>query len=290
MRVRPLFTVVFVMALFVLPATAQFPGTPEYVRQQQQVEQMQQGLLYRDDNYDRSTLNGRMKQSGMPAFARNRFKPKITDKVKARLEVDGTDLLAYKNFLAMPQTGIFKLLPWKSCENVEPVREIQQACSDEQLNIEIFASGYSFRDNIHGRGVASDLDLVNSRLVPRAFGVQTILADFGDTRLDDVSLTSAGMKYIVDFEPAITVERAEEQYFAIDKGIVAEPFRYWRKVWVRANTTYGLRSIAYSLNKGLTFGKRDDVIVAFRVVRVDTDGSVTILWKELQRKKAPKLK
>jgi hypothetical protein len=69
---------------------------------------------------------------------------------------------------------------------------------------------------------------------------------------------------------------------------------------VADNTTYALRSIAYQGTimrsiQTLTYNeldvdKRRDVIVVFRVVKRDADGSVTILWKELSNKNAPKLK
>jgi hypothetical protein len=49
---------------------------------------------------------------------------------------------------------------------------------------------------------------------------------------------------------------------------------------VRADSTYLLRAIYYS---------RSDVLVAFRVVRVDSDGSAIILWKLLKKYSIPQL-
>ena len=46
------------------------------------------------------------------------------------------------------------------------------------------------------------------------------------------------------------------------------------------NTTYLLRSINYG---------ESDVLVALRVVRKDTDGSVIIVWKLLKKYSAPEL-
>jgi hypothetical protein len=45
-----------------------------------------------------------------------------------------------------------------------------------------------------------------------------------------------------------------------------------RTLPLRSNSTYLVRSINYS---------DSDVLVAFRVVRVDTDGSAILLWKSL---------
>ncbi len=35
--------------------------------------------------------------------------------------------------------------------------------------------------------------------------------------------------------------------------------------------------------------KRIDLTIAFRIVRKDEDGSITILWKELKHQNSPKL-
>jgi hypothetical protein len=47
---------------------------------------------------------------------------------------------------------------------------------------------------------------------------------------------------------------------------------------VKPDSTYLLRSLNYD---------ESDVLVAFRVVRIDSDGSVTILWKLLQKFETP---
>jgi hypothetical protein len=58
-------------------------------------------------------------------------------------------------------------------------------------------------------------------------------------------------------------------------------FRYQRTVPVKENSTYLLRSIGY---------RSSDVLVAFRLVRQDLDGSVIIAWKLLKRYHTSELK
>jgi hypothetical protein len=55
---------------------------------------------------------------------------------------------------------------------------------------------------------------------------------------------------------------------------------YGERLRMGLNTTYLVRSVDYNTS---------DVLVAFRVVRIDTDGSATILWKLLKKYPAPKL-
>ena len=82
-------------------------------------------------------------------------------------------------------------------------------------------------------------------------------------------------------------------------GIKVGNQTYSDSVTFSQNNTYAIRVIAYKLPLGrfpatsgdvLAFyndrGKRADLIVIFRGIRQDEDGSVTILWKELSRKKA----
>lgn len=40
----------------------------------------------------------------------------------------------------------------------------------------------------------------------------------------------------------------------------------------------------------LVSDKRIDLLVAFRIIREDEDGSVSILWKEISRQNAPTIK
>jgi hypothetical protein len=65
------------------------------------------------------------------------------------------------------------------------------------------------------------------------------------------------------------------------EGMMLDGFHYQRSVPVQVNSTYLLRSIAYHTG---------DVLVAFKLVRQDTDGSVIIAWKLLKRYPTPELK
>nr|MBA3334881.1 hypothetical protein [Acidobacteriota bacterium] len=86
----------------------------------------------------------------------------------------------------------------------------------------------------------------------------------------------------------------------LSEGVFSDGFQYRRGFYAVENTTYVLRSIAYDgkyfravegvAYNEFAFDKRRDVTVAFRIVRKDSDGSVTILWKEILRKNSPKIK
>jgi hypothetical protein len=76
--------------------------------------------------------------------------------------------------------------------------------------------------------------------------------------------------------------------------------QYKKTAPVVENATYALRVIAYKGNilrtyRGFVFDmlagdKRIDLTLAFRVVRKDDDGGVTIIWRELARRESPRIK
>ena len=102
--------------------------------------------------------------------------------------------------------------------------------------------------------------------------------------------------------PSEDMEKANEltEKLLSEEGIKNGGFTYRSVVPVAENITYVLRSIAYRGNiyrtiQGMTydeleFDKRREITVAFRVVRLEGEDNVTILWKELGNQKVPKLK
>jgi hypothetical protein len=65
-----------------------------------------------------------------------------------------------------------------------------------------------------------------------------------------------------------------------EEGNQAGQWTYKSRLPVFVNNTYALRSVNYD---------RSDVLVAFRVVRKDFDGSIVILWKLLAKYPKPEL-
>lgn len=84
-------------------------------------------------------------------------------------------------------------------------------------------------------------------------------------------------------------------------GVDVSGYHYASVSPVKENMTYAFRVIAY---RGELFtrlygafyynildgDKRVDMTAVFRVVRKSKDGSLTLLWKELQRKDSPKIR
>jgi len=83
-------------------------------------------------------------------------------------------------------------------------------------------------------------------------------------------------------------------------GVTQDGYTYRRSLPVAGDHTYVLRTVAYQGKvmrsvrgadyNELDFDKRSDVITAFRVARIDDDGTLTIVWNKLSTARSPKIK
>ena len=125
------------------------------------------------------------------------------------------------------------------------------------------------------------------------------MVELGDVSLDDVSLESDGLDFLRNFVPETSSKEAQKQFSQMARGVRINNFLYRKALPANENSTYALRVIAYKGGIFQTFrgfrynilegDKRIDLTLAFRVIRKDADGSVTLLWKELERGEAPRI-
>jgi hypothetical protein len=204
----------------------------------------------------------------------------------------------YAEFLRQPNTGLTRLINNRGCaENTKVV-----VATDNCLKYTMPGAGSSFSFRVRSYRIPRLADLTFTDQSFQATGIllHGIFVNIGDVPLERVTLETEGLKYLVDFQPAAEYEKAKEIDGQLTQGVIHDGFLYRRGLYAVERTTFVLRSIAYAGKyfrsvKGLTynefdFDKRKDVVVAFRVVETDTEGNVTILWKELQDKDAPKVK
>lgn len=204
------------------------------------------------------------------------------------------DLNKYAQFLKQPKTGIFRLLPDIDCETDKNIVRADQKCLEAIPE----SSFYSFREKEHTTKYLSDIRLNNDYLISDGTLSQSFLTLLGDVKLEDVSLDTDGLDYMRKFSAMPESDGAQKQFAQFTRGVKSEDFVY-RKVFRAAeNMTYALRVIAFRGSLYQTFGgvkydlldgdNRVDLTVAFRIIRKNDDGSLTLLWKELDRREAPK--
>lgn len=223
------------------------------------------------------------------------FRKRANKEQKKQLQGNSQDLFKYAPFLQQPKTGMFRLLPDLGCEENDLILRADETC----LKSIPESSFYSFREEEHTAEIISDLRLKNNYLVSDGILSTGILVNLGDIELGRITLESDGIGFLKEFVPQKLNREASKQSQEIVKGIKSGKYLYKRFVPAVENNTYAFRIVAYKGNvfrsyRGFRFDllegdKRIDMILAFRVIRKDKDGSITVLWKELQRKESPKL-
>jgi hypothetical protein len=180
-------------------------------------------------------------------------------------------------FLKQSNTGLIKLLP---------------AQRDVQNLVRIRGGGayYSFHYLSHEYGKGTDLALMRPLVITPGSARANLLdldrlfvgfaganygmlTNLGDVPLDEVTVGDSRTSFLAKYEPpgSDPDARCERQRFVLGETI--DGLLYKNALPVRAGNTYLLRSINYG---------ESDVLVGFRVVKRDADGSVTIAWKLLR--------
>jgi hypothetical protein len=188
---------------------------------------------------------------------------------KSFLSPSEEDKARFADFLRQPDTGLIRLLPREKFDSSPGVR----------LTIRGGGSFYSFTRLTHDYDQGSDIDLEQGYLSTGFAGADYgIMTSLGNTPLENVSLE--GASFLVGYSPADDVPKARIEQRKWSDGATAGGTNYSRRLLARVNSTYLLRSVNYD---------QSDLLVAFRVVRIDNDDSVTILWKLLKKYPTPRL-
>ena len=215
--------------------------------------------------------------------SRGNARPVVTPSKKDRqlLAVPGELKQAHADFLKRSRTGIVRLLP--------------RGVYDRQVSLRGGGAYYSFDARTHAYGYGSDIELQRGSLSVGFAGADFgFLVDLGDTPLESVSAETDALRFMLDFE--VPSDESEARAAALQFSRVAGRVVDGRRVEVRGQQvdgrsysrtlpaivghTYALRSVNY---------RYSDVLVAFRVVRRDEDGSVILLWRVLKKFPTPTL-
>lgn len=232
------------------------------------------------------------------------FNRKLTEAQKRLLSPLPEDEIKFAGFLRQENTGIFRLLPKGKYE----FSTIISAERDPDTVLPIRGGGayYSFTEETHRYGPWSEIGLQEGYLMVgftrEALGLLTVL---GDVPIESVNANSPGVEYLDKFKPPTTFWDALAYRNQSLKGYDEEGFEYYSLYPGVPNTTYVVRSIAYKKEGQLVWSPGlsssvyiphpheymgADILVAIRIVRLHEDGSLTILYKKLQKYRAQKLK
>jgi hypothetical protein len=221
-----------------------------------------------------------------------------TDDEKKFLAPNSEDAAAFAKFLDQKNTGLTRLVASRGCADDPRVVNTSPQC--EGRTMPGAGSAFSFRFGDYRILDLSDLNFKNNRFESLGVLNHGFIVNLGDTPLEEVTLGSNGVEYLDKLKPAKDFNKAAEIAQNLTKGIKDGDFTYASVLPAEVNKTYVLRVIAYQgeapkeqggfAYNEMELDKREDIIVAFRVVRLNPNEDVTILWKKLSDKKSPKLK
>ena len=183
------------------------------------------------------------------------------------LAATAEDLAAYSEFLKQPDTGMARLMPREKY--------------DGTLLIRGGGAYYSFTRLTNEYGYGDDIELQQGKLQVGFAGADFgFLTSLGDVPIESITADDPGIHFLAAFNTPSAEAEARAQNRKSGEGFIVEGFTYRNFLPMTSNTTYGLRSINYG---------DSDVLVALRVTRQDTDGSVVLAWKVLRRFPVPQL-
>ena len=185
----------------------------------------------------------------------------------------------FAEFLELPDTGLIRMFP--------PLRRrvisVADLATGRRPGFGMYASLYSFSKAKHGNGLHgyvdprlgwAELRLLNGRFITGFTGEALgVLVALGDVPLEAVTPETYGVTGLTNITPPADYFEAANLSRRNRAGFALERFRYGSSLPVAKNMTYVLRS---------TSNKRADILVGFRVVRMDDNGSVTLIWRKLK--------
>jgi hypothetical protein len=242
------------------------------------------------------------------------LRKKLNEKEKLFPSPSAEDQAKFAEFLKQPGTGLIRLYPrglykdrlitfdggsyYSFSSSPLVMRDIELATSQMWPEQSLSAwgessSGSLFEDRpeIESRRVSS------SRIDPnplpseqykrprtmnyyiRPYPYYGFIVMLGKIPLEKVTLDQGGVKFLAAIDPPPT-ETAARAVFQSNNKAGNDKYRDKKEALVSVNQTYAIRSIHYG---------RSDILVALRVVRMEKDGSVIILWKTLKEFPAPTL-
>ena len=187
---------------------------------------------------------------------------------KQILEPPEEDRTAYADFLKQPETGLMRILP-------------RETYGQDVVGLRGGGAFYSFTKRHHEYSNTTDISLEQGYLKAGFAGADYgMLTTLGDVPLENVNLETGAAQILASHTPASEEPQARVEQRRMSEGTVINGASFKDRLLLKVNSTYLVRSINYS---------GSDVLVAFRVVRVDNDNSAVITWKLLKKYPIPYL-
>jgi hypothetical protein len=209
--------------------------------------------------------------------------------------VAAEDVERYSKFLEQPNAGIFRIFS-------------NPGCKDSHCKLGPAArSDYSFINRQYVSRPFQEIgNFLNTLFSDGAYS-QGIFVSLGDVPIAEVELGHPALNFLAAFNAGSDMKTFRDVRAQFFNGVESNGYRYSNSGPAQIDTTYAARIVQYKLGKPLpsdankvqilqqllnspAYPSRADIIIVFRVVRVDAEsGYTTLVWKELRRIDAPEL-
>jgi len=225
--------------------------------------------------------------SSLVSFAQSRSRSDILNEIeekraelskleKSFLDPAPEDRETYAAFLRQSNTGLIRLLPREKFDS-ETYKK-----NNKTIVMRGGGSYYSFARLTHEYGFGSDIELDQGYFMVGFAGADYgFMTNLGNVPIETVSSETPAVAVFGAYKPPTQEQIARKEYRRVGgEGADLEGVSVKSRLPVYSDSTYLLRSINY---------RTSDVLVVFRVVRIDSDGSATIVWKLLKNYGKPEL-
>lgn len=226
---------------------------------------------------------------------------KAVKKIIGGLVKSEADVSRYLNGLASESIRLLRLVPYSGCTNdKDQVKPGVPVCGTD-ADIGGGGSSFSFRTNQYSPLVYSDIVVENSEMFAYGTYSTTFFMDLGDVAFESIGIDHPAVVQAKCIKPVSTRLDYDRLTLSDRISVTACETEFRSYVPVNIGHTYISRSIAYKagnpsvyspimLNWGTAGDKREDSLVVFKVLAREKDGSLTLVWKQLSKTEAPKLK
>lgn len=212
-----------------------------------------------------------------------------------RLQAPAIYYQKYASLLKNNKFTLARLFVDRNCDAGKTVTvEELERCGDF-IPVKGGGAFYSFRTRTN-KGYQKDwwdAHFIDGKLKVGNDSVQSIVAEIGDVEPEIVKLNSAPIEFLKKYKAKESFIEIAEQNKVLQKGIVFKNYIYSNTIAAKPSSTYVLRSIAYRLEDESVFsdeigqdaagsGRGKDVTAVFKIVGLESDGSLILLWKELK--------
>ena len=234
------------------------------------------------------------------------YDPAISKEARNYILKSLPDSAKYLDLSKTSDSKLILLLPERECTAQVDINKRMdhyiRACPFNYLPGQ--ARYFSFRQNNYSDRKYADIGFTGDWMF--SFGIfnQGIFVDLGDEAIDKIRPDSTALTELRAVRHSPDIKTADSEFKRFEDGTVIDGKLYRNTAKIEIGRTYGFRVIAYKTDhkesnkteKGqvswplIINDKRDDLIGVFRVIDRGPGGELVLLWRELGRTSAPKIK